>query len=314
VLSLLCDATDRAEVRAVLLERAALPVRMGGLGVGDHSCVAAAGVVASWADAAVHCHRVAVPALADLAGALQETDPVGPAAPAGAQVDTRAWPGAPRAGAAAAAGAAGALPAADATPSGRRPLILPGLLAAVAVLNAACGAAPAPPLTVPELLALPADAHIAATGFLRVAGGTRLSWARLLGGARAPSQRGLARPVHLAALERLRASLPDNTDLAQLAACHGSGAGLWLSALSAPGRPFGVMGGRAMRLATRLWLGVPPVSRTAVARRCARGAAVDAYGVHFLAASSAASCISNATFRHNALVARTADTLHAHPQ
>jgi len=59
--------------------------------------------------------------LADLADARRDTDPVGPAAPAGAEVDTRAWPGAPRAGVAVADGAAGALPAADATPSGRRP-------------------------------------------------------------------------------------------------------------------------------------------------------------------------------------------------
>jgi len=119
--------------------------------------------------------------------------------------------------------------------------------------------------------------------------------------------------VHLAALERLRVTLPNNADLARLAACHGSGVGLGLSALSAPGRPAGAMGGRAMRMATRLWLGVPPVPRTAVARRCACGAAVDAYGVHFLAACSAASCITNATFRRNALVARTADMLRAHP-
>jgi len=83
VLSLLCDATDGAEVRAALLARAALPVRMGGLGVGDRSRVAAAAVVASWADAAVHCHRAAAPALADLAGALRDTDPVGSAPPAG---------------------------------------------------------------------------------------------------------------------------------------------------------------------------------------------------------------------------------------
>jgi len=246
--------------------------------------VAAATVVASWADAAVHCHRAAAPALADLADALRDTDPVGPAAPAGAQVDTRAWLGAPRAGVAAAAGAAGALPAADAMPSGRRPPILPGLLAAVTALNAACDAAPAPPPTAPDLLAPPADAHIAASGLLRVAAGTQLGWARLLGGARAPSQRDLAGPVHPAALERLRASLPDNADLARLAACHGAGTGLWLSALPAPGRPAGAIGGRSMRMATRLWLCVPPVARTAVARRCACGAAVDAYGVHFLAA------------------------------
>ena len=170
------------------------------------------------------------------------------------------------------------------------------------------------PSTAPDLLAPPAHAHIAATGLLRVAGGTRLSWARLLGGARAPSQRDLAGPVHLSALKRLRASLPDNADLARLAACHGVGAGLWLSAFPAPGRPAGAMDGWTMRMATRLWLGVRPVARTAVARQCACGAAVDAYGVHFQAACSAVSCISNATFRHNALVARTAGALRAHPQ
>jgi len=54
-------------VRAALLARAALPVRMGGLGVADRSRVAAAAVVASSTDAAVHCHRAAAPALADLA-------------------------------------------------------------------------------------------------------------------------------------------------------------------------------------------------------------------------------------------------------
>ena len=110
-------------------------------------------------------------------------------------------------------------------------------------------------------------------GGLAIGGWTWLSWARLLGGARAPSQRDLAGPVHRAALERLRASLPDNADLARLAACHGAGVGLWLSALPAPGRPTGAIGGRAMRMATSLWLGVPPVARTAVARRCACGAA-----------------------------------------
>jgi len=51
-----------------------------------------------------------------------------------------------------------------------------------------------------------------------------------------------------------------------------------------------------------------------VARRCACGAAVDAYGVHFLAACRAPSCISSSTFRHTTLVARTADALRAHPQ
>jgi len=184
----------------------------------------------------------------------------------------------------------------------------------VAALNVACGAEPATPPTAPDFLGPPADAHIAATGLLRVAGGTRLSWARLLGGARAPSQRDLAGPVHLAALERLRASLPDNADLARLAACHGAGAGLWLFALPARGRPAGAISGRAIRMATRLWLGVPPVARTAVARRCACGAAVDAYGFHFLAACGALSCISNSMFRRNTLVARTADALRAHPQ
>jgi len=52
--TLLCDATDGAGVCAVLLARAALPVRMKALGVGDRSRVAAAAVVASSADAAVH--------------------------------------------------------------------------------------------------------------------------------------------------------------------------------------------------------------------------------------------------------------------
>ena len=159
-------------------------------------------------------------ALADLAGDLRDTNLVGSAPPAGTQVDTRAWPGAPRAGAAA-AGAAGTPSAADATTSRRRPPILSSLLAAVAALIAACGAASAPSQTAPDVLVPPADAHIAATGLLRVAGGTRLNWARLLGVARAPSQRDLAGPVHIAALERLRASLPDNADLARIAACHG---------------------------------------------------------------------------------------------
>jgi len=260
---------------------------MGGLGVGDRSRPAAAAVVAPWADAAVNCHRAAAPALADLAGALRDTDPVGSAPPAGTQVDTRAWPGALRACAAAAAGAASTSSGANATPSRRRPPNLTSLLSAVAALNAACGAAPAPPSTAPDLLATAADSHIAATGRLRVSGGSRLSWARLLEGARALSRRDLAGPVHLAALKRLRASLPDNADLARPAACYGAGAGLWLSALPAPGRPAGAIGGQAMRMATRLWLGVPPVARTAVARRCASGSAVDAYGIHFLAACRA---------------------------
>jgi len=133
--------------------------------------------------------------------------------------------------------AAGTLPAADATPSGRRPLILPGILVVVAALKEVSGAAPAPLPTGPDLLAHHADDHIAATGLLRVAGRTRLSKLRLLGGVRAPSQWDLAGPLHLAALERLRAPLPDNVDLALLASCHGVGAGLWRSALSAPAAP-----------------------------------------------------------------------------
>jgi len=120
--------------------------------------------------------------------------------------------------------------------------------------------------------------------------------------------------VHFAGLERLRASLPDNADFALLAACHGSGAVLWLLAMPAPGCPAGAIGGRSMRMATRLWLGVPPVALTAVARRCACGAAVDAYGVHLLAACSAPLCITNATSCHGTLLGRTADALRAHPQ
>jgi len=145
-------------------------------------------------------------------------------------------------------------------------------------------------------------------------GGTRLRWARLFGGDRAPSQRDPAAPVHLAALERLRAGLVDTADCARPAACHGSGTRLWLSALPSPGRPAGVIGGRAVRLAVRLWPGVPPVAPAAARRRCACGTVVDAFGVHFLAACCASPCISGRTFRHNALVARAADALRAHPQ
>jgi len=123
-------------------------------------------------------------------------------------------------------GAACASLEADATPSGRRPPILSGLLAVVDAVNDVSGAAPAPPPTAPDLLAHHSDAHIAATGLLLVAGRTRLSWTLLLGGVRAPSQRDLAGPVHLAALERVRAPLPYNVDLALLASCYGAGAGL----------------------------------------------------------------------------------------
>ena len=51
LLALLCDAADDADVRAAVLARAALPVRMGGLRLGDRSRVAAAAVFASWVDA-----------------------------------------------------------------------------------------------------------------------------------------------------------------------------------------------------------------------------------------------------------------------
>lgn len=81
-----------------------------------------------------------------------------------------------------------------------------------------------------------------------------------------------------------------------------------------PGRPAGAISGRAMRIATHLWLGVPAVPWTAAARRCACRAAVDAFGYHFLAACCAPSYISKAMFRHMALVARTAEALRAHPQ
>jgi len=235
-------------------------------------------------------------------------------APASALADTSPWLGAPNPPPADDGDDTSPPPAAGAPPSARRPSILPGLLAAVATLNAASAAAPAPPSTALDLLVPPADAHISATGLLRVAGGTRMSWARLLGGDRAPSQRDLAAPVHLAALERLRAGLIDTADRARLAACRASGAGRWLSALPAPGRLAGVIGGRAMRLATRLWLGVPPVAPAAVGRRCACGTLVDAFGVHFLAVCRASPSTTGALFRHNALVARTADALRAHPQ
>jgi len=51
LLALLCDAADDADVRAAVLARAALPVRMGGLGLGDSTRVADVAVVASWVDA-----------------------------------------------------------------------------------------------------------------------------------------------------------------------------------------------------------------------------------------------------------------------
>ena len=314
LLALLCDADDAADLRAAALARAALPVRMGGLGLGDRSRIAAAAVVASWADAASHCHNVAAPALASLGCALAEVDADEPAVPAGALVDTSSWPGAPDPPPADGVADLSSPPAAGAPPLARRPALLPGLLAVVAKLNAASAAAPPPPCSAPDLLVPPADAQIAANGLLRVAGGTRLTWARLLGGDRVPSQRDLTAPVHLAALERLRAGLVDTGDLARLAACRGSGAGRWLSALPAPGRPAGVFGGRAMRLATRLWLGMPPVAPVAVGRRCACGTMVDAFGLHFLAACRASPTTTGLTFRHHALVARTADALRAHPQ
>jgi len=81
-----------------------------------------------------------------------------------------------------------------------------------------------------------------------------------------------------------------------------------------PGRPAGAFCGRDMRMATRLWLGVPPVAPTLVARRCHCGAVVDAHGVHFLAACRAGATASSMTARHHALVQRTADALRAHPQ
>eukprot|EP00168_Porphyra_purpurea_P017443 TRINITY_DN603_c0_g1_i2.p2 TRINITY_DN603_c0_g1~~TRINITY_DN603_c0_g1_i2.p2 ORF type:complete len:297 (-),score=47.21 TRINITY_DN603_c0_g1_i2:1003-1893(-) len=152
VLSLLCDANDGEDVRAVLLARAALSVRMGGVGLGDRSHVAAAAVVASWADAARFCHPAAAPALAALAGALADADPAGSGALAGAQADSRAWPGAPARGGAAGAAAAGSPRVAGASPLGRSPSILSGLLAAVATLNTAGAAAPAPPPPSPTSL------------------------------------------------------------------------------------------------------------------------------------------------------------------
>jgi len=292
VLSLLCDALEDGDLRAAVLARAALLIRMGGVGHGDRSRVAAAAVLASWADAAWNCPETSALALASLARALEAADADQPVAPAGVLAYTTSWPGAPHAPAAADAAGPSPPPASGAPPLARRPPIIPGLLAAVSKLNEASAAAPAPPLTAPDLLVPPSNAEIAASGLPHVAGGTRLSWARLLGGDRAPSQRDLAAPVHLAALERLRACLVDTTDRARLAACHGCGAGLWLSALPSPGRPAGVIGGRAMRLAVRLWLGMPPVAPAAAGRRCACGTMVESFGVHFLAACCASPCIS----------------------
>ncbi|GAB0497433.1 hypothetical protein MMPV_008766 [Pyropia vietnamensis] len=82
--ALLCDAADPPARRAALLERAALPVAMGGLGIGGRVRVAPAAALASWLDA-LRAGRAYSPALRAVAAALSERPVVaadgGPVAP-----------------------------------------------------------------------------------------------------------------------------------------------------------------------------------------------------------------------------------------
>lgn len=95
------------------------------------------------------------------------------------------------------------------------------------------------------------------------------------------SQRDLSLPAHAAARVRLYEDLSLH-GRALLAACQRHGAGIWLSALPTPGVGGTAIPGAAMRVATRVWLGVaarpdppPPV--------CGCGADAPADGRHFLA-------------------------------
>jgi len=69
LLRLLGAETDRRETRKTLLSRAALPVRMGGLGLGDRSVIVPAAHIASWM-ATLRAADVSAPALHELARAL----------------------------------------------------------------------------------------------------------------------------------------------------------------------------------------------------------------------------------------------------
>ncbi|GAB0497402.1 hypothetical protein MMPV_008734 [Pyropia vietnamensis] len=82
--ALLCDAADPPARRAALLERAALPVAMGGLGIGGRVRVAPAAALASWLDA-LRAGRAYSPALRAVVAALSGRPTVaadgGPVAP-----------------------------------------------------------------------------------------------------------------------------------------------------------------------------------------------------------------------------------------
>ncbi|GAB0498768.1 hypothetical protein MMPV_010120 [Pyropia vietnamensis] len=95
-------------------------------------------------------------------------------------------------------------------------------------------------------------------------------------------RRDLSRPAHAAARARIYAEL-SGWRRAGMAACQGCGAARWLSALPTPGTAGTAIPGAGMRVAVRLWLGVPPRS-VPPAPRCRCGRDADADGRHFLSA------------------------------
>jgi len=107
------------------------------------------------------------------------------------------------------------------------------------------------------------------------------SWGDLLGKGEGVlwSQRDLSIPAHAAARARLFEGLPLE-QRAGFAASHGHGAAAWLSALPTPGVTGTAVHGEAMRAATRVWLGGPPMAGLR-GRVCSCGLAVGAAGSHF---------------------------------
>lgn len=343
---MLCDARDSTATREAVLERAALPPAMGGLGVGGRTRVVPAALLASWVDA-LRAGAAYSPTLRATADGLLAVPRVaadgGPLPPAAAAATARSGPaaGGPT-------GAGGGGPAGD-SPAGARPPPLPdpdpsapaagalrqALLGLLAAHEAHC-AAPAsgllwslarggpnaaadeaadplapplpPPPHYPEYSAGATDSTSADRPH-SPALYSPPTWQSLLGGEAPAAQRDLSRPAHAAARARIYAEL-SLWRRAGMAACQGGGAARWLSALPTLGTTGTTMHGAGMRVAARLWLGAPPRS-VPPAPRCRCGRDADADGRHFLSACPEQS--SGHARLHHHLVHLVAEALRRTP-
>ncbi|GAB0497286.1 hypothetical protein MMPV_008615 [Pyropia vietnamensis] len=326
---MLCDARDSTATREAVLERAALPPAMGGLGVGGRTRVVPAALLASWVDA-LRAGQAYSPALRATADGLLAVPRVaadgGPLPPVVAA--PAAWPsscgprpphegrqGASAPPAVSAVRPAGAPPRSGGPPPPSAPdrgapaaaALRQALLSLLAAHAAHCAAPPSgllwsmarggpnsaadeaadalapppPPLPHPEYGA-GATTSTSADGPHSPAPHSPPTWQSLLGGEAPAAQRDLSRPAHAAARARIYAEL-SGWRRAGMAACQGCGAARWLSALPTPGTAGTAIPGAGMRVAVRLWLGVPPRS-VPPAPRCRCGRDADADGRHFLSA------------------------------